>query len=208
MDPGRRLRRHRRHHDDHQARRVGSRTNDFQDNWRGHGGRLINAKSRGGADTPTQRIRNAAVEATVAAAAPPVPPATTTGFSDDFYTACSENVAEARDMAIKAAKQAGYFTAQAAAYRAGKLGQVDAQCEHDATVADAAADIFADLAATAALAACVTRASAVAGARTTTVTYQYALVAEKVKRDIQAEYQEASDMRAEFLSDFPLPPKF
>lgn len=54
----------------------------------------------------------------------------------------------------------------------------------------------------------MTRASAVAGAYITTVTYQYDLIAENVKRDIQAEYQEASDMRAEFLSDFPLPPKF
>lgn len=75
--------------------------------------------------TPSQRIRNAAVEATVAAAAPPVPPATTNGFSDASYTACNENMAEARDMAIKAAKQAGYFTTQAAAYRVGKLGQVE-----------------------------------------------------------------------------------
>jgi len=156
--------------------------------------------------TPSQRIRNAAVEATVAAAAPPVPPATTNGFSDAFYTACNENVAEARDMAIKAAKQVGYFPG--GCLPGGEAGAGRAQCEQDATVADAAADIYTDLAATAALAACVTRASAVAGAYTTTVTYQYDLVAEKVKRDIQAEYQEASDMRAEFVSDFPLPPKF
>jgi len=158
--------------------------------------------------TPSQRIKKAAVEATVAAAAPPVPPATINGFSDDFYMACNENVAEASDIAIKAAKQAGYFTAQAAAYRAGMLGHVDGECEHDADVADATADIYADLAATAALAACVTRAAAVAGAYITTVTYQYDDVADKVKRDIQAEHQEASDMRAEFLADFPLPPKF
>jgi len=88
---------------------------------------------------PSRRIKMAAVEATVAAAAPPVPPATNNGFSDDFYTACNENVAEARYMAIKAAKQAGYFTAQAAAYRAEKLGSVDRACEHDAHVADATA---------------------------------------------------------------------
>ena len=130
-----------------------------------------------------------------------MPPATINGLCDDYYTACNANVAEARDMAIKAVKKAGFFTVQAAAYRAGKLGHVDGECEHDAHVVDASADIYADLVATATLAACVTRAAAVAGTYTTTVTYQYDDVADKVRRDIQAEYQEASDMRAEFLSD-------
>ena len=134
--------------------------------------------------TPSQRIKMAAVEATVAAAAPPVPPATNNGFSDDFYTACNKNVAEARDMAIKAAKQAGYFTAQAAAYQAGNLGNVDGACEHDAHVADATAEICADLEATAAISACVTRTAASAGAYTSTISYQYDDVAGQVKRDI------------------------
>jgi len=158
--------------------------------------------------TPSQTIKDAAVEATVAAAAPPVPPATTNGFSEGFFVAYDEKVNEARDLGIEAAKQAGYFTAQAAAYRAGKLGDVDAESERDAAVADSTADIYADLAATAALSACVTRASAIAGAYTTTVTYQYDQVADKVKRNIQDEHDEAAAMRAEFLSEFPLPPKF
>jgi len=158
--------------------------------------------------TTTQMIKEAAVTATAAAAAPPVPPATTTGYSFDWFTACNQSVTEAVETALKAAKQTGYFTAQAAAYRSGKLGVVDEAIEHDATIAEKTADVYADLAAKASVAACVTRVSAVAACYTTNVTYQFDQVADRIKRDIQVEYDEAMEMHAEFLSDFPTPPKF
>jgi len=65
-----------------------------------------------------------------------------------------------------------------------------------------------DLEAAAAIFACVTRAAAFAGAYTATVTYQYDDVAGQIKRDIQAENQDASDMRAEVTSEVSFSPTF
>jgi len=158
--------------------------------------------------THTQIIKEAALTAFAAAAAPPVPPATTTGYYFKWFTACNQSVTDAVETALKATKQTGYFAAQAAAHRSGKLGVVDEAIEHDATISEKTANVYADLAAKAAVAACVTRVTAVAACYITNVTYQYDQVGDRIKRDIQVEYDEAVEMHAEFLSDFPAPPKF
>jgi len=155
-----------------------------------------------------QEIKAAAVAAAVAAAEPPVPPATSTGYSSDFFTACSRTKQDALDIAAKAAKQAGCSTAQAAGYRTGRLGEVDEAAEIDASVANTTADVYAHLVAKAPFAVCVTRTTAVSACFTTSVILRYVDVADKVKRDIRSQYKEAVDMCAEFISDFPCPPKF
>lgn len=155
-----------------------------------------------------EEMMEAASSAAEATAAAPVPPATTSPYSSDFWVACDEHMEEAVRTAIYAAKQTGYFVAQAAAYRAGRLGsRDDDEANIDAGVADNIAGVYADLAVKAAAAMCVTRATAVAASYTNGVIYNYDIVADGIKRDMSVEYNRAVALRDNFNDAYATPPQ-